>query len=288
MKIGPPKKRNRRKNAPSQRQYLPQMRALTGAPMRMFVLTVLTGLVLILIHDLLTQNRFWRIRQIQIDGCRQLTRQQVLQQAQVSPGDNILAVNLNLIRSRLLAHGWISQAQVSRDFPDKLKIAIQEHTAMAQTHIQQTYLIDRRGIFFKEMDAHDPSGLPEIGGLTHADIAVAGQKSSPALAAALAILEMQPPIERIWPGSRIRKIVVDPKIGLHIWCQLATDAFVSLYLNQRDYRLGYDRLPHILAWLARQPDIPAIAGIDLRNRNRVVIDPIAAPESDRIPTEKEV
>jgi len=288
MKILPVKKQNRRKTNAASSPSASQIGALTGAPVRMLLLSLLTGLFLILIHDLLTQNRFWRIQQIQVNGCRQLSRRQVLQQAQINIGDNILAVNLNLIRKRLLAHGWILQARVSRDFPGQLRIAIQEHAAMAQARIQQNYLIDQRGIFFKEMDAQDPSGLPEICGLTHADIAVAGQKAGQALRAALAILEMRKPINRFWPDSRISKIVIDPETGMRVQHQLATGASIYLDLDLRDYRQSYDRLPRILAWLARRPDIPAIAGIDLRNRNRIVIDPIAAPGLDRIPAEKEV
>ncbi|MDP4978978.1 MAG: FtsQ-type POTRA domain-containing protein, partial [Desulfobacterales bacterium] len=82
----------------------------------------------ILVHDILTQCDYFKISRLTIEGAQRLTEKEIAQQAQVGKGVNILAVNLSLVRKRLLAHPWIAEAGVSREIPSGLSNRIKEHT----------------------------------------------------------------------------------------------------------------------------------------------------------------
>ena len=119
----------------------------------------------ILIHEIVTQCDYFAAETITISGTRRLTHDQVARQARIRTGDNILSVNLSLVRKRLLAHPWIAEAGVSREIPSGLRIRIEEHSPLAVVDVGKKFLINHSGIIFKAWDASDPADLPVVNGL---------------------------------------------------------------------------------------------------------------------------
>ena len=74
-----------------------------------------------------------RVEQVDITGLKKMDRETVYavaleNQAAERP---LLAVDLDAVRKRLLAYGWIADAYVSRRFPDRLLIHIVEREPAA-------------------------------------------------------------------------------------------------------------------------------------------------------------
>jgi cell division protein FtsQ len=129
---------------------------------------VCLGLVL-LYHQLLTCSLFCikDISQIEIEGARRLSRPVVLQQAGVSPGINLLAIRPAQVERALLDHPWIAKAEVSRKWPHRLQLRIQERDPVALAQIGEELLyMDRQGMLFKPLSPGDPHNFPVITGLT--------------------------------------------------------------------------------------------------------------------------
>ena len=107
-----------------------------------------------------------RVEQVDITGLKKMDRETVYavaleNQAAERP---LLAVDLDAVRKRLLAYGWIADAYVSRRFPDRLLIHIveREPAAIWQNEGQLT-LIDANGVLLAPIDAdHMPAGLPLV------------------------------------------------------------------------------------------------------------------------------
>ena len=72
-------------------------------------------------YDLLTQCEYFKIRNLNIEGNRMLTREQVAELAKINENINIFSVNLSITRKKLLANPWIAAAEVIREIPDILK-----------------------------------------------------------------------------------------------------------------------------------------------------------------------
>ncbi|MBT8364707.1 MAG: FtsQ-type POTRA domain-containing protein, partial [Deltaproteobacteria bacterium] len=275
-------RKNYRKSRRAKRQYkfwgrfmlLFKMMAAVAA------VVVVTGFF-VLLHDILTQCNFFAIAKVTIEGTRLLTPAQVARQARVRMGDNILSVNLSLVRKRLLAHPWIAEAEVTREIPARLIIRIKEHSAMAVVDFGQKFLINLQGRIFKAWDPADKVNLPVISGLDVSDLRVYGQSETPEKSdrqlnsapfkAVMQALQLGRQQGSILPNRLVRQINVDRQIGLTVY---AFDRVKAIYLGYGDYTSKYHMLANILSYLKRQRSIMDFDRIDLNNLKRVVVNPI--------------
>ncbi|WEK41756.1 MAG: FtsQ-type POTRA domain-containing protein [Candidatus Sphingomonas colombiensis] len=107
-----------------------------------------------------------RVEQVDITGLKRMDRETVYAIAleNQTVARPMLAVDLQAVRKRLLAYGWIADAYVSRRFPDRLLIHIveREPAAIWQNEGQLT-LIDATGTLLDPVDpGHMPAGLPLV------------------------------------------------------------------------------------------------------------------------------
>ena len=235
----------------------------------------------ILIHDLVTQSDYFSARQLNIEGMQRLTREQVARQAGVHPGINILSANLALARKRLLAHPWIAEAEVSREIPEGLHIAIKEHTALAAVDFGQKYLMNTRGVIFKAWDPSDPRNLPVISGLRLSDVAIYGRSEplqrnsdhpgSAPFQAVMRVLQLGGKKGSILPNRDVKQIHVDRQIGLTIH---ALELGRTINLGFSDYAGKYRMLSRLFSYVKRDRNISDFKRIDLNNLQRIVVNPI--------------
>jgi cell division protein FtsQ len=235
----------------------------------------------ILIHEIVTQCDYFAAEKVTIEGTRRLTAEQVARQARVGIGDNILSVNLALVRKRLLAHPWIAEAAVSREIPSRLIIRVREHAALAVVDFGQKFLINHQGRIFKPWDPGDPQDLPVIRGLNLSDLKVYGRLESPPpdrssadsapFKAVMQVLELGRQQSSILPNHLIRQISVDRQIGLTIY---AFDRLKAISLGYSDYSAKYHMLAKLFSYLKRQRSIFDFDRIDLNNLQRIVVNPI--------------
>jgi cell division protein FtsQ len=232
----------------------------------------LTSLLLVFVHDLLTQCDYFRGSRIEVTGTVRLEAGEVLAQSGVHPGVNILSVNLQLTRRKLLAHPWIADARVSRELPDGIHIQIQEQQPLAILDVGRKFLLNDAGEIYKAWEPEDPADLPLISGLALSDVSVGGAPRSLPFAAVMEILQIQGAAGAPRPGALIRQIRVDREIGLTL---LGDGRVQSVCLGYSDYRAKYHRLEQVLSQLPAAADLGEIDMIDLKNLDRVVIRPLA-------------
>ena len=235
----------------------------------------------IMIHEIVTQCDYFAAEKVTIEGTQRLTHEQVARQARVRTGDNILAVNLSLVRKRLRAHPWIAEAEVSREIPSRLIIRVKEHTALAVVDFGQKFLINHQGRIFKAWDPAEQHDLPVISGLALSDLKVYGRLESPhpaqvaldsaPFSAVMQVLELGKQQGSILPNHLIRQISVDRQIGLTIH---AFDRLKAISLGYSDYIAKYHMLAKLFSHLKRQRSIFDFDRIDLNNLQRIVVNPI--------------
>jgi cell division protein FtsQ len=236
----------------------------------------------ILIHDLLTQSDYFKISRMTIDGAQRLSEKEIAQQAQVDKGVNILAVNLSLVRKRLIAHPWIAEAGVSREIPSGLSIWIKEHSPLAVVDVGKKFLINHSGKIFKTWDTSDPADLPVVRGLNVLDLPpVSGQtnpsegdiahKRTAPFKAVMKVLRLGRKQGSILPNRSISQIWVDRQIGLTLH---AFDRIKTINLGYDDYDGKYHMLAKLFSYLKHQQSVSDFDYIDLNNLNRVVVNPL--------------
>jgi len=116
----------------------------------------------------LGRSEFFAITTMDIHGCRHTTQEEILQIAGVDIHSNLLAVKPNVIKAALESHAWIREATVSREWPDRLVITIQEKQSMALLNREDgLFYLDEEGQVIAPVTLPDDIDFPVITGLEH-------------------------------------------------------------------------------------------------------------------------
>jgi cell division protein FtsQ len=282
--LGRQKQRKNQRNGKKTKQKS----KILGPALLAFKLTVAVASVtavsvfFILVHDILTQCDYFKISRMTIEGAQRLSEKEIAHQAQVDKGMNILAVNLSLVRKRLLAHPWIAEAGVSREIPSGLSIWIKEHSPLAVVDVGKKFLINHSGKIFKTWDSSDPADLPMVNGLNVLDLPPVSGQTNPSegdiarklttpFKAVMKVLRLGRQQGSILPNRSISQIWVDRQIGLTLH---AFDRIKTINLGYDDYDGKYHMLAKLFSYLKHQQAVSDFDHIDLNNLNRVVVNPL--------------
>jgi cell division septal protein FtsQ len=127
---------------------------------------------------------------------RHLSEFDLIRLSQVKRGDNLLTLSLSEVREKILRFPWIREVRLSKRFPGRLLIWVEEHRpaavvrlatgkagSLGETSAQNAemlqpknsddlYLVSDEGIIFtKSESGQSDRGLPLITGLTQDDVA---------------------------------------------------------------------------------------------------------------------
>ena len=281
FKRNAPRKNNRNGRKVKQQSKFWGCFLLVCKTMAAVAVMVAVTVFFVLVHEFLTQCDFFEAAEVTIEGTRRLTPLQVARQARIQKGDNILSINLALVRKRLLAHPWIAEAEVTREIPARLIIRIKEHSAMAVVDLGYKFLINPQGLIFKAWEPADKVNLPVISGLDVSDLRVYGRQEFPQIhqhqlnsepfKAVMQVLQLGQKQGSILPIHQVRQISVDRQTGLTVY---AFERVKAIYLGYSDYIRKYHMLADIFSYLRRQQSIIDFDRIDLGNLQRVVVNPI--------------
>lgn len=234
------------------------------------IMVLLVSFLFIFSYDFLTQCDYFNAEKLTVIGTHRLTKKQVLRQAGINKGVNILSVNLPKARKRLLSNSWIEDAEVRRELPSGIRVRITEQKPIAILDLSRKFIINTHGEIFKEMDASDHCRIPVVTGLEFSDINVRGESWSVPFHSVMEILKLGRQPESVLPYGLIKKIRVDREIGLTIY---AFDRIKAIKIGYNDYQSKYAMLKNVLFYLKKKGNFSRIESIDLNNLNRIVINP---------------
>jgi cell division protein FtsQ len=112
-------------------------------------------------------NGLLHVRRIQVQGLNQLSRGEVLALLDDLRGLNILAVDLEACRRRLLTSPWVAEAALRRRLPSTIEVLIAERRPIGLARVGgDLFLIDDRGGLIEEYGPkYAELDLPVIDGL---------------------------------------------------------------------------------------------------------------------------
>lgn len=231
----------------------------------------LVSFVCVFGHDFITQCKYFEAEKVEVSGNSRLSAAQIRRQAKIEVGTNILAVNMKTARKRLLANTWICEAEVRREFPNRIVIRVEEHEPLAVLDLGRRLVINRKGDIFKTYSAGDNKKLPVVTGLTYAEINVAGQPRSRAYAAVMEILKLSQKPKAVLPLEKLSRIHMDREIGATLY---AGNGNQAVKLGYGQYAEKYKRLKNVLSYLQRGKKFGGFDSIDLNDPNRVIVNPV--------------
>ena len=111
---------------------------------------------------------YFRINEIEINGCIITTPDSLKKFANISYEMNMLTIDPEAIKDRLLSHPWIARAEIRRIWPDRLAISIKEYRPNAlivQDEEEGFNYLDRNGKIFAAVTSGQDLDFPVITGL---------------------------------------------------------------------------------------------------------------------------
>jgi len=234
----------------------------------------LAGLCLSLVflyHQLLTCSTFCikDIKNIEIQGTHRLTPEAVLRLAKLSPDTNLLALRPSQVERTLRSHPWISRAELTRKWPNRLSLKIQEREPVALVQLgEELYYVGGQGILLKSLSPGDPHNFPVITGLTPKHFHFGEGAMPEIMAQAFQLLEVlkgaPPPLNL----ENISEIHADPERGFSIY---ANGLGGALDFGFNDYDLKLQKFAQIWPALTQKGYATKIGRINLDYPKRVLV-----------------
>ncbi len=243
--------------------------SMAGRFLALTALVPLLGVTAIFAYDVITQCDYFQADRIAVEGIDRITRDEVLRQARIAPGLNILGVNLGLARKRLMGLDWVADAVVSRELPNHLTVRIREHQALAVIDTGRQFLVSRGRRIFAERHGKEGGDLPVITGLRYRDIGSVKIDSASLLGAALDVIEAAP--AQLPDGGRVTRVHVDADMGLSLD---TTGHFRRIFLGFGDVKTKLAYLKPVYRYEEAHGGMRPVANLRLDHLPRIVMRPM--------------
>lgn len=202
---------------------------------------------------------------IEVSRLRHLSREEVVAQSGVRPGDSMLGLRLRRIGEQLAKNPWIEKVKVRRYFPHTLAIEVVEREPVAVVNMGFFYYLDAKGEVFKPLTHGDSLNYPVITGVTEEDLARDPAGTKRALKGAVELMGLLGK-ERSFSLADVSEIHIDKGFGFTLFTAA----------GGVPVRLGNDGLAEKLARFAKvygelREQMTTVEYIDLDYHDKIIV-----------------
>jgi cell division protein FtsQ len=192
---------------------------------------------------LLYENPRYTLKKIDIEPANHFYAPSIRQAAGIELGQNLWTLDLGRITDNLQKLAYVSSAKVERHFPDNVKITIVERQPIVKIvgintdlGTRETFYLDRDCMVLKPREGEVlPPVMPEIIGLTNAELQPGVQVDADTLRRALEILDAIDKTEELHNSISIRSI--DLSQPLSITMTTTRDLSITFRLDYIDQQM---------------------------------------------------
>ena len=118
------------------------------------------------LYRMLCQNDFFQITAVKINGNHMTSKEQIAALSRVDIHSNLLAIDVPQVQSLLESHPWVEQAEIIRDWPNRLLINLKEKNPVALLNRDTgLFYLDRKGQIIAAASPSQELDYPVITGL---------------------------------------------------------------------------------------------------------------------------
>lgn len=231
------------------------LKVLSGV---LFVAAVSGALAFGLHHYARTTPRF-AITDLEVEGTRRLSREDVLATAGVHLGENVFGFDTALAETKLSKSPWVESARVRRKLPGTIEITLREHQPAALLVVLgKTFLVSEEGVPIKEVSPGDPHDLPVITGLSAEELRRDRRAEVARIKAALDLLDhyAELPLAKNYPPEEVH---LEDDGGAVL---IVGASGLSLALGAPPWTASLHRAVRIVSKAAEQGGTPGVVFLD--------------------------
>lgn len=228
--------------------------------------------LLLLYHLLLTSSFFCikDIRNIEIDGARRLKPEVILQLANLGPDTSLLAIRPGRVERTLMTHPWIARAELTRKWPHRIRLHIQEREPVALVQLgEELFYIDRQGSLCKPLSPGDPHDFPVITGLKPENLQHPEGSLAPLVAQTFQLLDVLKKVPAPLSLENVSEIHLDLDRGFSLY---VNGLGAALDLGFNDYSEKLHKFAQVLPALVQKGYLAKTGRINLDYPDRVLIN----------------
>lgn len=173
----------------------------------------------------------------------------------ITPGTNILSLEVDGLASKISEHPWVRRASVTRELPDTLIVEVHEHQPRAVLLAGDFYLVGDDGIPFKPLETGERGTLPVITGVEAQSVFTEPEHAQKIVRRALDILEIYGTKQR----PRLSEINIDDTGSATLY---TADLGSQLRLGRTGVEAALTRYDALRAALGEESDKLAVAHLD--------------------------
>lgn len=213
----------------------------------------------------LLEDSCFRVREVEIEGCSKISQETVRSLLTVEGMPNLFALRLEELAEKLEKHPWIDCLVISKVFPNRVRVQIEERRPMAILQLEELYYIDAKGVIFSPVREGDGYNFPFLTGLNRRALDKDPEASKDLLTRALDLLKM---IERekIPPLEEVSEIHMSRSFGMDCFTR-ANGLVVKMGKDSFEEKLR--RLS--IAWADFQKRGLSTVSIDCSDLDRIVV-----------------
>lgn len=218
-------------------------------------------------HWWLDSAKTFMIHQVQISGNEYFSEQELLRMASIDNKESIWNVTLEDAAAKIKRHPFVEDVHISREFPDILKINIQEKKPVALLNFEnQLYCLDPEGMVLPSNPGKSYH-LPVISGQFKGGLKegsqIQNQWVQDGLVLVQHVLKEHPQLY-----GRISELVVGKTESSIL---ILRDGGIPVYLKKNQSGVHIEALYAVLSNLSKEGTLKEVNYIDLTYQNQVVV-----------------
>jgi len=111
---------------------------------------------------LFQRSASFRLEAILVEGCAQISPQEILDLLELEPCSNILLLDLGELSKRVRSNPWIQEASLRRHLPHTLVVKIEERRPAGILSGDDCFLVSEDGVILTSLEGRDLPFLPLI------------------------------------------------------------------------------------------------------------------------------
>jgi len=255
------RKKGKEKNGAAARINFRQVFPVAAAILVVFLVTAAGAAV----YSWLGHSRLFSVRDIDMNRCAYVTRDEVSGILSGVPQGNIWSLSSRDIGRRLLSHPWVRSVSVRKAFPDRLVVRIEERKPAAMINLDALYYVDEEGTIFKRLTAYDPKNFPIVTGFSRGELTARDAVTLQNLKKTLELLHCT---ESGVLRQNISEVHFDAQEGYTL---VTRDSGLQLKIGMMDFREAMKRVEEAMPKLSSVGQARGI--VDLKTAGRIFVRP---------------
>lgn len=216
-------------------------------------------------YAFLGRSRVFSVREIDMNPCEHVTREEIAAMLAGGAGGNIWALSVDDIGRRLRGHDWVRNVWVRKAFPDRLVVRIEERRPVAMINLDALCYVDEEGNVFKRVTAYDAKSYPVITGFSRTELAAKDAVALQNLRKTIELLRMSD------AGSLARDISEVHFDAGDGYTLVTRENALQLKIGTMDFKEAMQRIEEAMPKLSRLGQLRG--AIDLKHEGRIFVRP---------------